>query len=204
MITLYFFSEYIFLPKVIHPISVKLNSKWIQYLLRIKISSSTSSFKEDGIPYQSHTRNKFTSSFYTFTVMTPITSHLSDETATPAIDKSIAFTSSPGLVSKYLDDCEADRCTSATPILERECLEQLKPLSNCSKIVSGSTPFMSSPSMVDKFLDECEADRECNSQFEMVSQVQDSESPCICLTAATAKRPKPLPQRVILLRGQRI
>ena len=76
--------------------------------------------------------------------------------------------------------------------------------SNYSKMASGSTPFMSSPSMVDRFLDECEADRKCDSPFEMVSQVQDSESSCLCLTASTAKRPKPLPRRVILLRGQRI
>ena len=137
VITLYFFSEYIFMPKFIQPISVKLNNKWTQYLLSIKILSTTSSFKEDGFPYQSHTRNKFMSSFYTFTAMTPITSYWSNEATTPAIDKSIAFTSSPGLVSKYLDDCEADRCTSTTPILGREYIEQLKSLSNCSKVDSG-------------------------------------------------------------------
>ena len=201
MITLYFFSEYIFMPKFIQPISVKLNNKWTQYLLSIKILSTTSSFKEDGIPYQSHTRNKFTFPFYTFTAMTPITSHLSNESAAPATAKSIAFTSSPGLVSKYLDDCEADRCTSATPILVRECLEQFNTDYNFRKMAPGSSPFMSSPSEVNRFFDKCEADREPVSPFEMV---QDFESSCICLKGATGKRPKPLPRRVVLLRGQRI
>ena len=189
------------MPKVIQPISVKLKSQMGQYRLSIKMPSTTSSFKKDGITYQSHTRNKFTSPYYAFAAMTPITSHLSDEAATPATEKSIAFTSSPGLVSKYLDDCEADRCTTATPILVRECIEQLNTDSNCRKIVPGSSSFMSSPSMVDRFFDECEADRESVSPFEMV---QDSGSSCLCLKGATGKRPKPLPRRVVLLRGQRI
>ena len=189
------------MPKIIKPISMRIQSL---NLLSFKMSSATSLNKDDGIPYQNPIGNRFTSSFYTFTTMTPITSHLSDESITPVIPKSISFTSSPGLVSKYLDDCESYRCTSATPILVRASLEQLIKETNSSMLSSGSTPFMSSPSTVDMFLDECEADRECDSPFGMASPSHDSEHHCLSLIAATAKRPKPLPRRIVLLRGQRI
>ena len=195
---LYIISEYIIIPKIIQPISQTLKLKWKQYLMSLKMSSSTSLFKEDSIPYQSHTSNRFKSTFYTFTAMTPITSPNSDESTTPAISKLCSFTSSPGLVSKYLDDCEVDRCATAKPILLRESLDHITKDTNSSKMTSGSTPFISSPSMVEGFFDRCEAERECDSHFEISSSLRHLRSP------VTAKRPKPLPRRVVLLQSQRI
>ena len=130
-ITLYLFSVYIFMPMLFRPISVRVTQMWRQYL-SLKMSSPTPLFKEDGTPYRSHTKNKFTSSFYTLTAMSPISSPLT---------------------------------------------------------------FMSSPSMINRFLDECEIDRECDSPFGMASPFQ-------VLINATAKRPKPVPRRTVLLGRQ--
>ena len=201
VIILYVFSEYILMPKIIQPISVRLNHKWNKCLMSIgfKKASSTSLVEVDDIPYISHNDETFKSSFYTLTAMTPISSHLSDEYTKPVIPKSTSFTSSPGLVSKYLDNCEDDRCASATSALVRESQEQL---TNSNMMASGTTPFMSSPSMVNRFLDECEADRECDSLYGMASPSNYLGSYCSYLLGASAKRPKPLPRRVVLLRRQ--
>ena len=194
VIILYAFSEYILKPKLIQPISVRLNHKWNKCLMSIgfKKASTTSLVKVDDIPYTSLNGETFKSTFYTLTAMTPISSHLSDESTTSVIPKSTSFTSSPGLVSKCLDNFEADRCASATPALARESLEQLTNDTNSNMMTSGTTPFMSSPNMVNRFLDECEAVRECDSPYGMFDR----------LLCATAKRNKPLPRRVVLLRRQ--
>ena len=137
VIILYVFSEYILMPKIIQPISVRLNHKWNKCLMSIgfKKASSTSLVEVDDIPYISHNDETFKSSFYTLTAMTPISSHLSDESPTSVIHKATSFTSSPGLMSKYLDNCEADRCASATPALVRESLELTHLIcSNCNFI----------------------------------------------------------------------
>ena len=118
---------------------------------------------EDSRTYQSHIVNKLKSLFYTYTAMTPVPAHQSEEYATPVMPMSLAFTSSPGLVPKYLDDCEADRCSSATtPILVRESHEQITQHAARNMIASNLTLFISSPGMVGRFLDACEADRECD------------------------------------------
>ena len=111
------------MPMIFQPISVRVTQMWRQYL-SLKMSSTTSLFKEDGTPYRSHTKNKFTSSFYTLTAMSPISSPLTEECTTPVMQKPSSFTSSPGLVAKYLDNCEADRCALATPASVYESLRR--------------------------------------------------------------------------------
>ena len=104
------------------------------------MSSSTYLYNEDNIPYQSHTANRFKSSFYTFIALTPLTSSNIDESTTPVITKLSSYTSSTGLVSKYLDDCEPDRCANTTSVFVRESLEHLTRGPNKSIMASGSTP----------------------------------------------------------------
>ena len=183
------------MPKIFQPISARVTQICGQYLISLKVSPTTSLFKEDGTLYQSHTKNKFTSSFYQLTAMSPISSPLSDECTTPVMQKSSPFTSSPGLVSKYLDNCEADRCALATPTSVYESLGKYTNENNGKFMVSESSSFMSSPSAINRFLDECEIDRDCDSPFRMASPFQ-------VLMTATAKRPKPFPRRTVLLGRQ--
>ena len=192
------------MPKTNQCLTVRLYEKWRQYRLRFKETSSASLSMEDGRTYQSHTVNRFKSSFYTFTAMTPVPAHQYEESATPVMSMSLAFTSSPGLVSKYLDDCEADRRSSATtPLLVRELHEQITQDTTRSMVASSSTSFISSPGMVGRFLDACEADRECDSPFEVSNNYQDSRASCLCPTPATGKRPKTFQYgKIALMRGK--
>ena len=50
VITLYLFSEYIMMPMIIQAISVTLTQTWRHYLKILKMSSTTSLFKEDVVP----------------------------------------------------------------------------------------------------------------------------------------------------------
>ena len=201
----YLFSEYVLIPMVIKPFSNTLRKRLTQYLPRYSHYLTGSkcleiaTAKVEDIPYLSHHQNSFKSSYYTLTAMTPMsagTNSLSDQSLTPAMVKYIPFTSSPGLVSKYLDDCEADRCTSATslPLMQYEKVSTEEDVNGNMQMLCASTldstPFISSPSLVNKLFDECEAGRECDSSFHSQSMAYGNTF-------------KPLPRRVVLLWGQR-
>ena len=191
----YLFSEYVLIPMVIKPLSNTLKKRFNQYLIhcthylkgRKCLDIAISDSKDDDIPYQSHHQNRFQSSYYTLTAMTPIpvgTHSLYDESFSPAMVEYTPFTSSPGLVSKYLDDCEADR--SSVMQHEEVFTEEDLP----GNLTSESTAFISSPSQVNRLFDECEAGRECVSSFHSQSMAYGNTF-------------KPLPRRVVLLWGQR-
>lgn len=188
----YIFSEYVLIPMVIKPFSNTLKKRLTQYLTRC------SSYLKGRNFLQSHHQNRFKSSYYTLAAMTPIpvgTHSLYDQSFSPAMVEYIPFTLSPGLVSKYLDDCEADRCASATSsaMQYEKVFTEENFNGNMTRLgvsTSESTPFISSPSLVNKLFDECEAGRECASSFHRQSMTH-------------ADTFKPLPRRVVLLWGQR-
>ena len=191
----YLFSEYVLIPMVIKPLSNTLKKRFNQYLIHCRhylkgrkcLDIAISDSKDDDIPYQSHHQNRFQSSYYTLTAMTPIpvgTHSLYDESFSPAMVEYIPFTSSPGLVSKYLDDCEADRSS----VMKHEEVFTEEDLHG--NMTSESTSFISSPSQVNRLFDECEAGRECVSSFHSQSMAYGNTF-------------KPLPRRVVLLWGQR-
>ena len=192
----YIFSEYVLIPMVIKPFSNTLKKRFNQYLTqcsqylkRMKGLEIASTMSDLDIPYQSHHQNRFQSSYYTLTAMTPIpvgTHSLSVQSFTPELVKYLPFTSSPDLVSKYLDDCEADRYTSS--VMQHEEVFTEEDLHG--NMTSESTDFISSPSQVNRLFDECEAGRECVSSFHSQSMAYGNTF-------------KPLPRRVVLLWGQR-
>ena len=170
--------------KIIEPVSTSLIKTWSQCILSF------------------NGKDNIKSSFYPLKAITPIFSYFSHESTSPVIHKPSSFTLSSGLASKYLDVCEAD--SLATPTLVKESLFQLTNHTNSNVIAYGSPSFMSPPSMVNRFLDECDADRECYSPSRMASLFQDLEPNSLSIITATTNRPKPLPRRVVLLRGQLI
>ena len=85
------------------------------------------------------------------------------------------------LVSKYLDDCEADRCAPATSL----SLQYEKDFNGTMP-----SPYISSPNLVNRLFDECAAGRECVSSFHRQSMAYGDTF-------------KPLPRRVVLLWGPR-
>ena len=197
----YLFSEYVLIPMVIKPLSNTLKKRFNQYLTQCKnylngrkcIDIAIFDAKDDDIPYQSHHQNRFKSSYYTLTAMTPtpvVTNVVSDQSVTPVMVNNIPFTSSPGLVSKYLDDCEVDRCTLSTyeQGFTEEDFNGSMPWLYASP--SESTSFISCPSLVNRLFDECEAGRECASSFHSQSMSYGNTF-------------KPLSRRVVLLWGQR-
>ena len=173
---LYVLSEYVLLPKIIGPLSSSFKKTWTQYL--IVVTSTISDTNEDDeieakedVLYNDHQPNVFQSSNYTLTAMTPISgssSVLADSSFT-----STPFTSSPDLISRFLDayDCfseEGSPYEMKTPKRNSLASFYYDINGNSASLLysSQTSSFISSPSKVDRFLDKCEAERQCNCHFD--------------------------------------
>ena len=193
VIIVYICSEYFLMSRVIRPLSNKLKKRWslcVHGNVATNVPSITFIEKTeeyDDIPCQSHQQNMLKASYYTLTTMTPISgstnpfqgsSFSPDQSMTPAMVKYRPFTSSPGLVDKYLNDNELVRCALASP-LARESIEKINKDINDNTTMkastSAATPFLSSPRLVNRFFDDIEFEREIGSPCGMVSPARDLE-----------------------------
>ena len=196
--------------------------KWRSLLVRKDDSKLATNMKKDTDIkdiYHKHEQMKFKPSYYTLTAMTPNYMY-NDEASSPVMNEFSPFTSSPSLISKYLDNCEAERSANEaipmTPItsypgliskyfanLEADQVIGTKSLTthNIHDTTVGETrttqsPFISSPNTVGRLFDECEAQMDYD-------RVKDGLLNCSYLLKDDMQMPKLLPKRTVLFRGRR-